>query len=103
VNSSETVVKGGLFMSVPIQPMAEYVVAQTEKAESKTASGLYLPDKAQEKPKVAKVVAVGKDTKQIKVGDRILYKTYSTTDVKVAGQDYILVKEEDVLATVSAE
>ena len=89
-------------MSVPIQPMAEYVVAQTEKAESKTASGLYLPDKAQEKPKIAKVVAVGKEAKQIKVGDRILYKTYSTTDVKVAGEDYILVKEEDVLATVSA-
>jgi len=87
-------------MSVPIQPLADYVVAQAEKAESKTASGLYLPDKAQEKPKVAKVVAVGKDAAQIKVGDRILYKTYSTTDVKVEGEDYILVKEEDILATV---
>ena len=89
-------------MSVPIQPLGEYVVAQTEKAESKTASGLYLPDKAQEKPKIAKVVAVGKDAKQIKVGDRILYKTYSTTDVKVLAEDYILVKEEDILATVNA-
>jgi chaperonin GroES len=89
-------------MSVPIQPLADYVVAQTEKAETKTASGLYLPDKAQEKPKTAKVVAVGTAAKQIKVGDRILYKSYSTTDVKVAGEDYILVKEEDVLATVNA-
>jgi chaperonin GroES len=87
-------------MSVPIQPMADYVVAQAEKAEAKTASGLYLPDKAQEKPKTAKVVAVGRGASQIKVGDRILYKTYSTTDVKVNGEDYILVKEEDVLATV---
>jgi chaperonin GroES len=87
-------------MGVPIQPMAEYVVAQAEKAESKTASGLYLPDKAQEKPKIAKVVAVGKDVKEIKTGDRILYKTYSTTDVKVEGEEYILLKEEDVLATV---
>lgn len=87
-------------MSVPIKPLADYVVAQAEKAESKTASGFYLPDKAQEKPKVAKVVAVGKEAKQIKVGDRILYKTYSTTDVKVGAEDYILVKEEDVLATV---
>ena len=96
-------------MSVPIQPLADYVVAQAEKAESKTASGLYLPDKAQEKPKVAKVVAVGPgkvgdDNERVpvslKVGDRILYKTYSTTDVKVEGEDYILVKEEDVLATV---
>jgi chaperonin GroES len=87
-------------MSVPIQPLADYVVAQAEKAETKTASGLYLPDKAQEKPKTAKVVAVGQDAKQIKVGDRILYKTYSTTEVKVENEDYILVKEEDVLATV---
>jgi len=87
-------------MSVPIQPLADYVVAQAEKAEAKTASGLYLPDQAQEKPKTAKVVAVGQEAKQIKVGDRILYKTYSTTEVKVEGEDYILVKEEDVLATV---
>ena len=74
-------------MSVPIQPLADYIVAVGEKAEAKTASGLYLPDKAQEKPKVAKVVAVGQAAKQIKVGDRILYKTYSTTDVKVEGED----------------
>lgn len=87
-------------MSVPIQPLADYVVAKAEKAETKTASGLYLPDKAQEKPKIAAVLAVGKDAKQIKVGDRILYKTYSTTEVKVGAEEYILVKEEDVLATV---
>lgn len=89
-------------MSVPIQPLADYVVAQAEKAETKTASGLYLPDKAQEKPKTAKVVAVGPQAKQLKVGDRILYKSYSTTDVKVEGEDYILVEEKDVLATVNA-
>lgn len=88
-------------MSVAIQPLADYIVAQTEKAEAKTASGLYLPDKAQEKPKTAKVVAVGADAKQVKVGDRILYKSYSTTEVKVGGEDYILVKEEDILATVN--
>lgn len=87
-------------MSVNIQPLADYVVAQQEVAEAKTASGLYLPNNAQEKPKVAKVVAVGKDVQQLKVGDRILYKSYSTTDVKVGSEDYILVKEEDVLATV---
>lgn len=87
-------------MSVPIQPLADYVVAQAEAAENKTASGLYLPDKATEKPKVAKVVAVGKKVTEIKAGDRIVYKSYSTTDVKVAGEEYILVKEEDVLATV---
>ena len=87
-------------MSTPLHPLGDYVVAQAEEAESKTASGLYLPEKAQEKPKTAKVVAVGKETKQIKIGDRIVYKSYSTTEVKVGTEDYILVKEEDVLATV---
>ena len=87
-------------MSAPLQPLGDYVVAQAEEAETKTASGLYLPDKAQEKPKTAKVVAVAKEVKQVKVGDRIVYKSYSTTDVKVGKEEYILVKEEDVLATV---
>jgi chaperonin GroES len=87
-------------MSVKIQPLADYVVAMQEEAETKTASGLYLPDKAAEKPKIAKVVAVGKNVKEVKVADRILYKTYSTTEVKVGGDEYILVKEEDIIATL---
>lgn len=87
-------------MSTPLQPLGDYIVAVGEEAQSKTASGIYLPDNAQEKPKTAKVVAVGKAAGQIKVGDRIVYKSYSTTEVKVEGKEYILVKEEDVLATV---
>jgi chaperonin GroES len=87
-------------MSAPLQPLGDYIVAQAEEAASKTASGLYLPDKAQEKPKTAKVVAAGPNAKQVKVGDRIVYKTYSTTEVKVGADEFILVKEEDVLATV---
>lgn len=87
-------------MSAPLQPLGDYVVAVGEAAEAKTASGLYLPDNAQEKPKTAKVVAVGKEAKQLKAGDRIVYKSYSTTEVKVGSEEYILVKEEDVLATV---
>ncbi len=87
-------------MGVNIQPLADYVVAQAEEAASKTASGLYLPDNAKEKPKTAMVVAVGPEAKQVKIGDRIIYKSYSNTDVKVGSEDYILVKEEDVLATV---
>jgi chaperonin GroES len=87
-------------MSTPLQPLGDYVVAQGEEAETKTASGLYLPEKAAEKPKVAKVLAAGKDVKQVKAGDRIVYKSYSTTEVKVGNEEYILVKEEDILATV---
>ncbi len=88
-------------MAVNIQPLADFVVAVSEEAAAKTASGLYLPDNAQEKPKVAKVVAAGKDAKQIKVGDRIIYKSYSTTEVKMGSDEYLLIKEEDILATVN--
>ena len=96
-------------MAVPMQPLADYVVAVAEEAPSKTASGLYLPDNAGEKPQIAKVVAVGPgkvgdDNERIpmtlKVGDRIVYKSYSTTNVKVDNTEYILVREDDVLATV---
>ena len=89
-------------MSAPLQPLGDYVVAVGEAAETKTASGLYLPDKAQEKPKTAKVVAVGPNAKQVKVGDRIVYKdSYGTaTEVKLGQESYFLVKEEDILATV---
>ena len=87
-------------MSAPLEPLGDYVFAVGEEAETKTASGIYLPEKAAEKPKTAKVVAVGPNAKQVKVGSRIVYKSYSTTDVKVEGSEYILVKEEDILATV---
>ena len=83
-----------------LQPLGDYVVATAEEASTKTASGIYLPESAAEKPKTAKIVAVGPDAAQVKVGDRIIYKNYSTTDVNVAGTDYILVKQEDILATV---
>lgn len=88
-------------MAVPIAPLGDNIVAVAEEAAGKTASGLYIPDSASEKPKVAKVVAIGKGAKEVKVGDRIVYKSYSTTDVKVDNEEYIIVKEEDVLATVS--
>lgn len=87
-------------MAGTLQPLGDYVVATAEAAETKTASGIYLPENAAEKPKTAKVVAVGPAAQQVKVGDRIIYKSYSNTDVKVEGTDYILVKEEDILATV---
>ena len=84
----------------PIQPLGDYVVAQAEEAASKTVSGLYLPDSAKEKPKTVKVVAVGKDVKLVKIGDRIIYKGYSETAVKVGSEEFTLVKEEDIIATV---
>ena len=87
-------------MATKLQPLADWVVAEQEEAATKTASGLYLPDKAAEKPKVAKALKVGKDVKSVKAGDRIVYKSYSTTEVKLDDTEYVLVKEEDILATV---
>lgn len=87
-------------MSTPIKPLADRVVAVRETAPAKTASGLYLPDNAKEKPVLAEVKAVGPDVKTLKVGDKIIYKEYSTTELKIDGTEYLLVKEEDVLATL---
>jgi chaperonin GroES len=88
-------------MSTPITPLADRVVATREEAAKQTASGLYLPDNAKEKPVMAVVKAVGPDVKTLKVGDKIVYKEYSTTELKIDGTQYLIVKEEDVLATVA--
>lgn len=90
-------------MSVPLQPLADYIVAQGEAADVRTKSGLYIPGNAQEKPKTAKVVAVGGEVTKVKIGDRIIYKSFSPTEVKVDDAEYIIVKEEDVLATVKGK
>ena len=87
-------------MSTPIKPLADRVVATRVEAAEKTASGLYLPDNAKEKPVMAEVQAVGPDVKNVKKGDKILYKEYSTTEIKINGTEYLLVKEEDILATI---
>ena len=87
-------------MSAQIKPLADRVVAVRQAAETKTASGLYLPDSSKEKPVMAEVKAVGPDVKSLKIGDRIVYKEYSTTELKIDNVEYLIVKEEDVLATV---
>lgn len=88
-------------MGINIQPMAEYVVVQAEEAQTKTASGLYLPGNAQEKPKTAKVVAVGPEVREVKVGDRVIYKNeYEATTVKVGKDEYILVYRKNIIAIV---
>lgn len=96
-------------MSVPIKPLADYVVIQQEEVQSKTASGLYLPDSAKEKPKIAKVLAVGPgkvgdDNERIpvsvKAGDRVVYGGYSNTAIKMDGAEYILVREDDIYGIV---
>lgn len=87
-------------MSVQLEPSADYVVAQPEKAEPKTKSGFYIPESAQEKPQAAVIIAVGKNVADYKVGDRILYKSFSSNEYKLEGENYLIVKAEDILATV---
>jgi chaperonin GroES len=88
-------------MSVKLQPLADYVVAVAEEAETKTASGLYLTESAQEKPKTAKVLAVGKAVEDVKVSDRIIYKSYGPTEVRVGAEDYLVIKQDDIIAIVT--
>lgn len=88
-------------MATPINPMPEYVVVEQEETKTKTASGLYLPDSAKEKPKTAKVVAVGSGVKEVKPGDRVVYKNeYEATTIKVDGKEYIVVFHMNIIATV---
>jgi len=87
-------------MSVPIKPLADRVAMVREIAANQTTSGIYLPDNAKEKPVMASVVAVGPDVKGVKTGDKVVYKEYSTTELKVDGKEYLLVKEEDILAKI---
>lgn len=88
-------------MSTPILPLADRVVATREAAKTKTSSGIYLPETAKEKPVAAVVAAVGPDVKSLKKGDRIVYKEYSTTELTIDGVEYLVIKEEDILAKLS--
>ena len=87
-----------------IKPLADRVLVEPSAAETKTASGIIIPDTAQEKPQKGKIVAVGPGTKEnpvtLKVGDNILYGKYSGTELKHDGIDYLIMKENDILAII---
>ena len=90
-------------MSVSIQPMADYIVVKADEAAAKTASGIYLPDSAKEKPKDARVVAIGANIKGLKVGDKVIYKNpygAEATDVKQGNDEYTIVYKDNIVATV---
>jgi chaperonin GroES len=81
-----------------LQPLADRLVAKPLEAQDKTSSGFYVPDSAKEKPQMGEVVAVGKDVKEVKIGDHIVYSEYKPDRVKVDGDELMILKEEDVLA-----
>ncbi len=87
-----------------LKPLADRVLLKEEKAESTTKSGIILPDSAQEKTQTATVEAVGPGTEKekitVKVGDRVMYDKYSGVQVKMDGEDYLIVKNSDIIAVV---
>ena len=92
-----------------IRPLHDRVIVKRLEGEEKTAGGLYIPDSAQEKPVSGQVIAVGagKKDKQGKVwamdvknGDKVLFSKYSGTDVKIDGEEHLIMREEDILAVV---
>ena len=91
-------------MKLNIKPLADRVLLEPLEAETKTASGIIIPDNAKEKPQKATVVAVGVGTKDnpmtVKVGDTVLYGKYSGTELKFEGKDYLIMSEKDILAII---
>ena len=82
-----------------LKPLKDRVVAIKEEPLTKTKSGILLGE-AKEQPAYAVVESVGPDVKTVKKGDKIIYKEYSTTEIKLDDQNYITVPEEDILATI---
>ena len=91
-----------------LKPLGDRVVIKQLEAEEKTKSGIVLPGTAKEKPQEAEVLAVGpggvidgKEIKmEVKVGDRVIYSKYAGTEVKISDEEYIIVKQSDILAIV---
>lgn len=91
-------------MALNIKPIADRVVVEAAPAEEKTASGIYIPDTAKEKPQRGTVVAVGDGKKDepltVKVGDEVLYGKYAGTEITHDGKEYLIMRESDIYAVI---
>lgn len=98
LNNKKTMAK------VSVRPLADRVLIKPMEAEEKTIGGIYIPDTAKEKPQRGTVVAVGKGTKdvtmELKEGDVVLYGKYSGTEITIGEEDYLIMKQGDVLAVL---
>ena len=92
-----------------LRPLADRVILQRAEAEDKTAGGILLPESAKDKPKEGKIVAVGngrtldngdRQAMDVKVGNRVLFSSYAGTEVKVSGEEYLIMNESDILAII---
>ncbi|RZJ35892.1 MAG: co-chaperone GroES [Flavobacterium sp.] len=91
-------------MALNIKPLHDRVLVEPAPAETQTASGIFIPDTAKEKPLKGTVVAVGNGKKDhpmtVKVGDTVLYGKYAGTELKLDGTDYLIMKEDDIFAII---
>lgn len=87
-------------MSTTFRPLADRVLIEPAAAEEKTASGIYIPDTAKEKPLEGTIIAVGNGKKDepltVKVGDKVLYGQYAGTEIKLDGKKYLMMRESDI-------
>lgn len=94
-----------------IRPLQDRVIVQRLESEEKTASGLFIPDSAKEKPQQGKVIAVGKGKVRedgalhpldLKSGDRVLFGKYAGTEIKIENNEYLILREDDILGVLEA-
>jgi len=85
-----------------VKPLADRVIVRLEKNEAKTSGGIIIPDTAQEKTQQGKVIEVGddKDVIKVSVGQKVMYDKYSGTQIKIDGEEYLIVKMSDILAII---
>ena len=96
-------------MALKIKPLADRVVVQPDAAEEKSEGGIILPDTVQEKPQKGKIVALGAGKisdsgelikPEVKVGDKVLYGKYSGNEISLGGEEYLIMRESDILAVI---
>lgn len=91
-------------MSISFKPLSDRVLVETAPAESKTASGIFIPDTAKEKPLKGTIIAVGQGKKEepmtVKVGDSVIYGQYSGTEISIEGKKYLIMKESDIYGII---
>lgn len=91
-------------MALNIKPLSDRVIVEPAAAETQTASGIFIPDTAKEKPQKGIVLAVGSgkidEPMTVKIGDTVLYGKYAGTELKLEGKDYLIMREEDILAII---
>ena len=92
-----------------VKPLGDRIFVKVSESEERTAGGILLPDTAKEKPQVGEIVSVGPGKRnddgsyqalEVKIGDKVLYSKYAGTDIKLGGEEYVLLSEKDILASL---